>query len=111
MEEKKKTPPELLLPEGLNTIFSNMVRVSHTPAEVVLDFAQMLPAQEAIKVLSRVVMTPMGAKLFYAALRDNLMRYEASFGEINIPNGTSLASDLFRSVHPPKNSDNPDETS
>ncbi len=109
MEEKKKTPPELVLPDDLQTIFTNMVRVSHTPAEIILDFAQMLPAQENITVLSRMVMTPMGAKLFYTALRDNLMRYEAAFGEINIPRGTSLASDLFRSVQPPKNPDSPDE--
>jgi hypothetical protein len=111
MEEKKTVPPELHLPDDLQSLFTNMVRVSHTPAEIVLDFAQLLPGQATIEVLSRIIMTPMGAKLFYAALRDNLMRYEAAYGEINIPRGTSLASDLFRSVHPPKNPDTQEEGS
>jgi hypothetical protein len=110
-EEKKINVPELQVSEDSQAIFANLVRVSHTPAEIVLDFAQMLPAQEKIKVLSRVIMTPMGAKLFYAALRDNLARYEAAFGEIKIPHNTSLANDLFRSVQPPKKPETPNEES
>jgi hypothetical protein len=110
MEEKRKTPPELKFAEDMQVIFANMVRVSHTPAELVLDFAQMLPAQDQINVLSRIIMTPMGAKLFFTALRENLARYEASFGEINIPHNSPLVNDLFRSVQPPKNpEDKPQE--
>ena len=102
MEEKKKVPAELKFSEDMQVIFANMVRVSHTPAELVLDFAQMLPGQDQLEILSRIIMTPMGAKLFFAAMRDNLARYEAAFGEITIPRNSSLANDLFRSVQPPK---------
>ena len=107
-EEKPKKAPQLKMSEDLQVLFANLVRVSHTPAELVLDFAQMLPAQENIEVLSRIIMTPMGAKLFYTALRDNLARYEASFGEIQMPRNNSLANDLFKSVQPPKGP-HPDE--
>ncbi|MBI9049088.1 MAG: DUF3467 domain-containing protein [Anaerolineaceae bacterium] len=110
-EEKKKKPPELKLSEDMQVLFANLVRVSHTPAEIVLDFAQMLPAQEHIDVLSRIIMTPMGTKLFFTALRDNLARYEAAFGEIKMPRNNSLANDLFKSVQPPKNPESSDDES
>jgi hypothetical protein len=41
-------------------------------------------------------MSPIGAKLFYRALGDNLSKYEANFGEIKLPGGISLAEHLFR---------------
>ena len=110
-EENAKKAPQLKMSEEMQVYFANLVRVSHTPAEIVLDFAQMLPAQENIEVLSRVIMTPMGAKLFFTAMRDNLARYEAAFGEIQMPRNNSLANDLFRSVQPPKNPDPNDEQS
>jgi hypothetical protein len=47
-------------------------------------------------------MSPIGAKLFYHALGENLARYEANFGEINLPGGNSLATDLFKPTHPPE---------
>ena len=105
MEEKKKGPVDLKFAEDMQVIFANMVRVSHTPAELVLDFAQMLPGQDQMEILSRIIMTPIGAKLFYTAMRENLARYEATFGEIVIPHNSSLANDLFRSVQPPKGPD------
>ena len=37
------------------------------------------------KVKSRIVMTPEHAKRLAMALQDNLMRYEAQFGEIRLP--------------------------
>jgi hypothetical protein len=101
-EENQRKAPQLKMSEDMQVLFSNLVRVSHTPAELVFDFSQMLPAQENIEVLSRIIMTPMGAKLFYAALRDNLARYEAAFGEIQMPRNNSLANDLFKTVQPPK---------
>ncbi len=46
-------------------------------------------------------MSPVGAKLFLRAFAENLARYEASFGEIQIPQGDpGLAGDLFRRIHP-----------
>ena len=68
--------------------------------EIYFDFAELLPGGTA-KVQTRVVMSPLGAKLLLRALAENLNRYETSFGEIHIPGDTSLAEFLFRPPHPP----------
>lgn len=97
-------PPSLNfeIPPGEDAVYSNLVRISHTPAELVFDFAAMLPGQTAAKVVSRLVMSPMGAKMFLRALAENLGRYETTFGEISLPPDNSLASELFRPNRPPE---------
>jgi hypothetical protein len=91
------------IPADLNAIYSNMVRITHTPAELVFDFARVLPGDPTFRLFARVIMSPVGAKLFHRALSENLGRYEAAFGEIPLPGEGSLANDLFRSIHPPEN--------
>lgn len=96
------------LPPDLEPIYTNVARISHTPAEIVFDFARILPAQMMpARVFSRLIMSPMGAKLFYLALGENLARYESIFGKINTPGDSTLASDLFRSIHPPEKPEQP----
>lgn len=97
-------PPPLEVPSDLEAIYINMVRIAHSPTELIFDFAHILPGSSPIKVRSRVVMTPLGAKLFYRALGENLTRYETHYGEIKIPGDKSLADLLFRQT--PTN-DNP----
>jgi hypothetical protein len=106
MTENKETPPvpgvnPVELPEDLNAVYSNLVRISHSPSDIVFDFGQVLPLQKP-RVMERVVMSPIGAKLFFIALKENLARYEAAYGEIRIPGDNSLANDLFRQIHPPE---------
>lgn len=93
--------PEMNLPPGLGFEYSNLVRIAHSPSELVFDFAHLLPASGSAHISSRIIMSPLGAKLFLQALSENLARYEAAFGEINIPRGTTLADNLFHR----KNSD------
>lgn len=93
--------PAFDLPESLETIYANLARISHSPTELVMDFASMLPGQNNPKVLARVLMSPIGAKLFYRALAENLARYEATFGEIYLPGDPTLATELFRHPSPP----------
>jgi hypothetical protein len=45
-------------------------------------------------------MSPLGAKLFHRALTENLSKYEAAFGPINVPGNTTLADHLFRPPNP-----------
>ncbi len=104
--EPKEIPPNpgfqpVEIPEDLNAVYSNLVRISHSPSDIVFDFGQMLPGQKA-QVKLRVVMTPIGAKSFLRALIENLARYEAANGEIHLPGDNSLASDLFKQVKPPE---------
>jgi hypothetical protein len=104
-EQPPKNPasiPPLDLPDGLEPIYSNVTRISHTPSEIIMDFTRLLPADTHLKVLSRIIMSPVGAKLLHRALTENISRYETSFGEIRLPGDSPLANDLFKGVHPPK---------
>jgi hypothetical protein len=89
-------------------LYANLVRIAHSPADLVLDFAHLLPGETRAKVSARILMSPLSAKLLYRALGENLARYEASFGEINMP-ATSLADQLFKPAPPPENPAPPDE--
>ena len=101
MTNQPPHPPDFILPPDLAAAYTNLARIMHTPAELIFDFAAMLPAEPGPRVVSRLIMSPIAAKLFYRALGENLSRYEAVFGEIKLPGGTDLASDLFRSIQPP----------
>lgn len=94
--------PPMELPEDLEPVYSNLARISHTPSELVVDFSRILPGQARLTVLMRVMLSPVGAKLLLRALAENIARYEATFGVINLPGGSGLADDLFKQVHPPE---------
>lgn len=100
------TGPKINIPEGTEPVYANLARISHSPADIVVDFAQILPGETTANIRSRIVMTPLSAKLLMRALTENLTRYEAAFGEIRVPGNNSLAENLFRPYHPP---DNPQE--
>ena len=94
--------PDLEIPADLAIEYVNMVRIAHSPSELVFDFAHLLPGVTPARVCTRVVMSPLGAKLLQRALAENLSRYEAAFGEIKVPGENSLADFLFRPPAPPK---------
>jgi hypothetical protein len=95
------------MPAELQAIYANLVRIAHSPSELVLDFAHLLPGTGPARVATRVVMSPLGAKLLHRALTENLARYEASYGEIKVPGESSLADFLFRPPqNPPKDKGN-----
>ena len=96
------TPPTLEVPADLQTNYANVVRIAHSPSELVFDFAHLLPGVSPARVCTRVVMSPLGAKLLQRALSENISRYEAAFGEIKIPGESTLADLLFRPPAPPK---------
>jgi len=66
-------------------VYSNLVVISHSNAEFVFDFIQILPGTPKAEVRSRIIMTPYHAKRLMLALEDNVDKYEDSFGEISIP--------------------------
>ncbi len=96
------TSPMLVIPNGLDTVYANLARISHSPADIVIDFAHLLPAETQATVKARVLMSPLSAKLLLRALSENLSRYEAAFGEISVPVNSSLAENLFRPHQPPE---------
>ena len=98
----KPPGPILEVPAGLEIAYANLARISHSPADIVMDFAHLLPGETKATVHARVLMTPLSAKLLLRALTENLARYEAAFGEINVPVNSPLAEHLFKPFHPPE---------
>jgi hypothetical protein len=65
-------------------IYSNLAIITHSPAEFVIDFTRVLPGVPKAKVHARIITTPQHAKLLMNALKENIEKYEKSFGEIKI---------------------------
>jgi hypothetical protein len=66
-------------------IYSNLAMIAHSQSEFVVDFIRLMPGVPKAKVKSRIIITPDHAKRLLAALKDNIDKYEQSFG--NIENG------------------------
>ena len=98
---QQPTGPNLLIPEELPIIYSNLARISHSPADIVIDFAHLLPGEKNASVHARVLLSPLSAKLLLHALAENISRYEKAFGQIQVPGDNSLAAHLFRPQTPP----------
>ena len=103
MSSSKPKSLNVKLPPDLEPIYSNFAMIAHSPSEIIVDFAQAMPNQPQVRVQNRVVMTPLNAKLFLQALQENLAKYEATFGEIQIPRrGNDLAQEFFGGIRPPE---------
>lgn len=72
-------------PSDLEAIYVNLALLSHSPSEIILDFARIMPNAPKTKIQTRLIMTPMNAKLLYRALGENLQKFEAKYGEIQTP--------------------------
>jgi hypothetical protein len=64
--------------------YANLTLVNHTETEFVLDFIFVQPMEPRAKVRSRVISSPKHLKRFLLALQDNVAKYEARFGEIDV---------------------------
>jgi len=62
--------------------YSNLVLITHSPAEFIFDFARVLPGKNKAKVYSRIIKAPQHAKSFLMALQENIKKYEEQYGEI-----------------------------
>ena len=83
MQEKKSNEINIELPEEIaEGVYSNLAIITHSHSEFVLDFVRIMPNVAQAKVKSRVILTPQHAKSLMMALRDNIKRYEDSFGNI-----------------------------
>jgi Protein of unknown function (DUF3467) len=63
--------------------YANLAIITHSHAEFVIDFVNVMPGTPKSKVKSRIIFTPMHAKRFLKALEDNVTRYEAANGPIH----------------------------
>lgn len=63
--------------------YANLAIITHSHAEFVVDFVNVMPGTPKSKVKSRIILTPQHAKRLLNALNDNLEKFEAANGRIN----------------------------
>lgn len=71
-------------------VYSNLAIITHSPAEIISDFVQLMPGMPKGKVRSRVIMTPQNAKRFMRAMQENIQKYEQTFGTIEENEGQQM---------------------
>jgi hypothetical protein len=63
-------------------VYANLAMIAHSNSEFVIDFIRLMPGVPKAKVKSRIVITPEHAKRLLYALKDNIDKYEDTFGAI-----------------------------
>lgn len=84
-EEKKGQENQInieLSEEIAEGIYSNLAMIAHSNSEFVVDFIRLMPGVPKARVKSRIIITPEHAKRLLAALKDNIEKYENTFGPI-----------------------------
>src|SRR4051812_33020861 len=62
--------------------YANLAIITHSHAEFVIDFVNVMPGTPKSKVKSRIILTPQHAKRFMKALLENVERFESTNGAI-----------------------------
>ena len=62
--------------------YANLAIITHSHAEFVIDFVNVMPGTPKSKVKSRLIMTPQHAKRFMKAIMENISRFE--YSHVNI---------------------------
>ena len=62
--------------------YANLAIITHSHAEFVIDFVNVMPGTPKSKVKSRIILTPQHAKRFMKALAENVEKFEAANGAI-----------------------------
>jgi hypothetical protein len=63
-------------------MYANLAIITHSHAEFVIDFVNVMPGTPKSKVKSRIILTPQHAKRFMKALTENVTRFESLNGKI-----------------------------
>lgn len=69
-----------IVDEELKGRYSNLLRITHTREEFILDFINVVPPQGI--VTARIVTSPGHLKRIISALTTNLNRYEETYGTV-----------------------------
>ncbi len=90
MPDKPPAPPQPVQvqieidPATANGAFVNFAMVNHTETEFTLDLMYLQPQAPRAVVRARAIMTPKHVKRLLHALQDNVAKYEALFGVIDV---------------------------
>jgi hypothetical protein len=96
---EKPAPPQQTIqlqieidPATANGAFVNMALVNHTETEFTLDLIYVQPQAPKAIVRARAITTPKHMKRLLAAIQDNLGKYEARFGTIDLGDAPTFPS-------------------
>lgn len=79
----KYTPLNIEISEEVSEgQYANLVIITHSHAEFVLDFVNVMPGTPKSKVKSRIIMTPFHAKRLMKAMAENVQKFESAHGVI-----------------------------
>jgi hypothetical protein len=83
MTQQKEQQIEVeLSPEVAEGVYSNLAIITHSNAEFIVDFINMMPGKPKANVKSRIILTPQHAKRLMNALHDNIAKFENQFGKV-----------------------------
>ncbi|MEW6040701.1 MAG: DUF3467 domain-containing protein [Elusimicrobiota bacterium] len=86
--EKTQTEQQLQIEIDENTaqgVYCNLAMIGHSETEFILDFIFIQPQSPGkAKVRARVITSPQHIKRLFAAIEDNIKKYEQKFGEIKV---------------------------
>ncbi|MCH8049086.1 DUF3467 domain-containing protein [Patescibacteria group bacterium] len=80
MDEQTKQIQIKAQDDELKGKYANLMQVTHTQEEFMLDFFLVVPPQGTL--VSRVILSPGHVKRMIKALQENLEKHEAKFGKI-----------------------------
>ena len=85
MSDHQEVPNQLnieISEEVAEGSYANLAIITHSHAEFVIDFVNVMPGTPKSKVQSRIILTPQHAKRFMKAITENIQKYEAVNGAI-----------------------------
>ena len=85
MDNSNQQPSQLnieISEEIAEGVYANLAIITHSHAEFVIDFVNVMPGTPKSRVKSRIILTPQHAKRFMKALTDNVSRFESMNGKI-----------------------------
>ena len=62
--------------------YANLAIITHSHAEFIVDFVNVMPGTPKSKVKSRIILTPFHAKRFMKEMVENVKKFEAANGTI-----------------------------
>lgn len=85
MDSKSEANPQLnieISEEVAEGTYINLAIITHSHAEFVVDFVNVMPGVPKSKVKNRIILTPFHAKRLMKAMIDNVQKFEAVNGTI-----------------------------
>jgi hypothetical protein len=85
MQENQPVPNQLnieISEEVAEGQYANLAIITHSHAEFVIDFVNVMPGTPKSKVKSRLILTPQHAKRLMRALTENIQKFESTHGPI-----------------------------